>query len=128
MDLAINNVQRLIYHKIHPTNQPTNQPTGVPTESRTESLNHRVGDSNSVDHDRGLELSYGKYSFLFIYSFRVCFLHIMLYQVILSSINMSNYVQFRTNTLEKGMNALIRPATCLLLSQRFLYEDYFGIK
>ena len=27
MDLALNNLQRLIYHKKQPTNQPTNQPT-----------------------------------------------------------------------------------------------------
>ena len=27
MDLALNNLQRLICHKIQPTNQPTNQPT-----------------------------------------------------------------------------------------------------
>ena len=26
MDLALNNLQRLICHKIQPTNQPTNQP------------------------------------------------------------------------------------------------------
>ena len=32
MDLALNNLQRLIYHKTQPTNQPTKQPTNPITQ------------------------------------------------------------------------------------------------
>ena len=33
MDLALNNLQRLICHKTQPTNQPTNQPNQILDEA-----------------------------------------------------------------------------------------------
>ena len=38
------------------------------------------------------------------------------------------YVHFRTNTLEKGMNALILPAMGQIVPQLFFSKDGFGIK
>ena len=43
-------------------------------------------------------------------------------------LQLSYYIQFRTNTLGKGMNPLILSAMGLIVSMLSFYKDNFGIR
>ena len=43
-------------------------------------------------------------------------------------LQLQNYIHFRTNTLEKGINSFITPAIGWIVPLLFFYKNDFGIK